>query len=393
MKNDNVFPSGRKLLCTTIAAVLGTGLNVGFVPNAHAAEDDTADLEEVVVTGSRIVRRDLETNSPLLTIDIQQFEDNTFISVEEALNDLPQFMAGGVGMSASAVTSMQAANGIAGGLGSGDAMNSTLLPNNAQALGVVVPGAANVNLRGLGANRSLTLIDGHRAMPLNASMIVDLNTIPSIAIGGMEVITGGASAVYGADALAGVTNIKFRDNYEGMQVRVRGGTNEVGDGDEYQLGALLGARFADNRGSVMVGIEYSKREETLWAERDFFRDAMESQYSNSGDYLFAWDPYYSSATSASGAYNTFQNAWNGGAPSQAAIAALFPDNTCPGGTTACIANTTTGIPHAGNGWAFNPDGTIYTRTSQIVTGAGPSSVTTYYGPQGYNQSTVSTPLN
>ncbi|MGV3592920.1 MAG: TonB-dependent receptor domain-containing protein [Gammaproteobacteria bacterium] len=364
------------------------------MPGAYAAEAEAADddLEEVVVTGSRIVRRDLETNSPLLTIDIQQFEDNTFISVEEALNDLPQFMAGGVGMSAAAVTSMQAANGLEGGLGSGDAMNSTLLPNNAQALGVVVPGAANVNLRGLGANRSLTLIDGHRAMPLNASMIVDLNTIPSIAIGGMEVITGGASAVYGADALAGVTNIKFRDNYEGMQVRVRGGTNEVGDGDEYQLGALLGARFADNRGSVMIGIEYSKREETLWAERDHFREVMESQYSNSGDYLFAWDPYYSSGA-ATGTYNTFQGAWNGGAPSQAAIAAVFPNNTCPGGTTACIANTTTGVPHAGNGWAFNPDGTIYTRSSQIVRGSGPSAVTTYYGPQGYNQSAVSTPAN
>jgi iron complex outermembrane receptor protein len=367
-----------------------------YAPQALAAqadeeEDDDDELEEVVVTGSRIVRRDLETNSPLLTIEIQQLEDSSFISVEEALNDLPQFMAGGVGMSAAAVTSMQAANGIEGGLGSGDAMNSTLLPNNAQALGVVVPGAANVNLRGLGANRSLTLIDGHRAMPLNASMIVDLNTIPSIAIGGLEVITGGASAVYGADALAGVTNIKFRDNYEGMQIRVRGGTNEVGDGDEYQIGALVGARFGDGRGSVMFGLEYSKRRESLWAERDHFREAMESVYTGSGDYLFAWDPYYSSGATG-GTFNTFQNAWNGGAPSQAAIATVMAGHTCPAGQgTACIASTTTGVPVAGNGWAFNPDGTIYTRSSQITTGTGAAAVTTYYGPQGYNQELTSAP--
>lgn len=391
-KSLSVFQYKTNLLRGAVAAVLGSTASALFVAPVLAAEED--ELEEVVVTGSRIVRRDLETNSPLLTIDAQQFQDNAFISVEEALNDLPQFMAGGVGMSANAVTSLQGANGLEGGLGSGDAFNSTLLPNNAQALGVVVPGAANVNLRGLGANRSLTLIDGHRAMPLNASMIVDLNTIPSIAIGGMEVITGGASAVYGADALAGVTNIKFRDNYEGMQLRVRGGSNEVGDGDEYQLGSLIGANFADGRGNVLVGIEYSKRREALWAERDHFREVMESPYSGAGNFAFAWDPYYSSGAST-GTYNSFQDAWNGGAPSQAAINSLFADRTCESGGVklACIASTTTGVPHAGNGWAFNPDGSIYVRSSQVVTGSGPSSVTTYYGPQGYNQATASSAAN
>jgi iron complex outermembrane receptor protein len=389
MKNNKVFPGSKSLLGAAVAAVIGAGAT----QQSWAAEDDgNGRLEEVVVTGSRIVRRDLETNSPLLTIEIEQFENNTFISVEEALNDLPQFMAGGVGMGSNAVTSLQGANGLEGGMGSGDAFNSTLLPNNAQALGVVVPGAANVNLRGLGANRSLTLIDGHRAMPLNASMIVDLNTIPSIAIGGMEVITGGASAVYGADALAGVTNIKFRDNYEGMQVRVRGGTNEVGDGDEYQIGALVGARFADNRGSVMFGLEYSKRRESLWAKRDHFREVMESVYSGSGNYSFAWDPYFS-AGGTTGTYNTFQDAWNGNPPTAAAIASVFNGNLCPDGSIACIANPTTGVPHAGNGWSFNPDGSIYVRSSQIVDGTGATAFTTYYGPQGYNQPTASSPAN
>lgn len=370
----------KNLLHVAVATVLGTSVTAIYSPPALAQVAETTPIEEITVTGSRIMRRDMEVNSPLLTIDRQILEDSAFISVEEALNDLPQFMAGGVGMSANAVTSLQGANGLEGGLGSGDAFNSTLLPNNAQAIGIVVPGAANVNLRGLGANRSLTLIDGHRAMPLNASMIVDLNTIPSIAIGGMEVITGGASAVYGADALAGVTNIKFRENFEGMQVRARGGMNEAGDGDEYQLGALFGANFADGRGNVLVGAEYSQRHETYWIERDHFREVMESPFSDSGDYAFAFDPYYSSGATA-GSYNEFQDAYNGGAPSWEAINAVFSDRTCVDGGTVddnCLVSSTR-APRGG-GWYLNTDGTVFTRSSQT----GPFGSAVYSGPQGWN---------
>ncbi len=381
--NNHVIHYNKKLLHCAVAAILGTSAAAVYTLPAAAqqAEEEVepSSVEEVVVTGSRIVRRDLEVNSPLLTIDREIFEDSAFISVEQALNDLPQFMAGGVNMSAAAVTGLQAANGLEGGLGSGDAFNMSLLPNNAQAIGIVVPGAANVNLRGLGANRSLTLIDGHRAMPLNASMIVDLNTIPSIAIGSMEVITGGASAVYGADALAGVTNIRFRDDFEGVNFRVRGGTNEVGDGEEYQLGALIGANFGGGRGNVMIGIEYSKREAALWIERDFFREVMDSPYSDSGDYLFGWDPYYSSGGTF-GTQNAVQGAWNGNAPSTDAILQVFADRTCAdAGGPNCIASDTN-APRGG-GWYFNTDGTLYIRSSQTGGGADP---TVYHGPQRFN---------
>ena len=258
-----------------VATALGASLSsVGTI--AVAAEDDEEDvvLEEVQVTGSRIVRQDLTSNSPLVTVERQQIEDSAFISLEQALNELPQFMAGGATMSGAVVTSNTQANALDGGRGSGDMFNMSLLPDNAGALGIVVPGAANVNLRGLGSNRSLVLIDGHRGMPSNASMTVDMNTIPTIAIGNLEVITGGASAVYGADALAGVTNIKFRDNFEGVNLVVRGGVNEVGDGGEYQIGGLIGSRSANGKGSVLVGLEYSKRNVSYWKERSFFRDVM-----------------------------------------------------------------------------------------------------------------------
>jgi outer membrane receptor protein involved in Fe transport len=357
------------------------------------SEASAAQPEEIVVTGSRIVRRDLESNSPLITIDRQQLEDNAFVSVEEALNDLPQFMVGGVGMSAGAVTSLQAANGLDGGRGSGDMFNQSLLPDNAGMIGIVVPGAANVNLRGLGANRALTLIDGHRAMPTNASMTVDLNTIPSIAIAGVEVITGGASAVYGADALAGVTNIKFRDDFEGMTVRMRGGANQVNDGEEYQVGLLIGSSLGE-RAHALVGIEYTNREPSYWAERDHFREVMESPYSGSGDYLFAWEPFYSPG-GAAGTFSTLQRAWHGNGPTQAAVNQVFSDRVCPDPVTGaplnCVATATGGVtsfpgPALFWGYHFNPDNTLFVRGSQATV----NGVTTYFGPQSYNRTAQGT---
>ena len=79
-------------------------------------------------------------------------------------------------------------------------------------------GIATANLRGLGANRTLVLLDGRRPQPANAALVVDLNTIPTAAINGVEIITGGASAVYGADAVAGVVNFKLRNNFQGMEL-------------------------------------------------------------------------------------------------------------------------------------------------------------------------------
>jgi outer membrane receptor protein involved in Fe transport len=348
---------------------------------AVGERQELEELQEVQITGSRIVRRDMQSNSPLVTIERERIDDAPFVSLEEMLNDLPQFMAGGAQMSTNAITSLQGANGLDGGRGTGDAMNSTLLPDNAGVIGVVVPGAANVNLRGLGAGRSLVLVNGHRGMPLNAGMTVDLNTIPTIAIGGMEIITGGASAVYGADALAGVTDIRLRDNFEGLRLQVRGGINEVGDGGELSVGTLFGSKIADGRGNVMIGLEYTKRESALWRNRSWFREVMESPYSNAGDLLFNWDPGYGSANSLTlGTYSTFQRAWNGNAPSAAAINQVFANRNCVDGNAVPLNCVFSGANQPrGGGWYVNPDGTIYTRSSQVGEGA----AAVYYGPQNF----------
>jgi iron complex outermembrane recepter protein len=368
-----------------VAAILGTAVVTAWAPQVIAAEatqetnkEEAKEevLQQVQVTGSRITRKDMTSNSPLVTVDQQKIEDSPFISVEEALNDLPQFMVGGAGLSTAAVTSLQGANGVDGGRGTGDASNSTLLPDNAGIIGIVVPGAANVNLRGLGAGRSLTLINGHRGMPENAGMTVDLNTIPTIAMGGVEVITGGASAVYGADALAGVTNIRLRENFEGLKLQLRSGLNEVGDGGEIQVGGLMGAKIADGRGSVMMGIEYSKRESTLWRKHPKFKEVLESPYSSNGDYAFIWNSYMSTSTSTTaGQFFPFLGVWAGNQPTTAAALSIFPNRTC--GTANCITSATG--PYGG-GWVINQDGSVYIRASQTPQAG---TTTLAYGPQNY----------
>ncbi len=254
-------------------------------------------LQEIQITGSRIVRRDTETTSPLITVDREVIERSSYISIEQALNELPEFMAGGALAGANAVTSLSAAGDVAGGSGSGNMFDTARPVDNAR-LGTYTPGAATVNLRGLGPNRSLTLIDGRRAISSNASGAIDLNTVPQIAIANIEVITGGASSVYGADALAGVTNIKLRSNFEGVETRARGGVNESGgDGKEWQFSTLMGLNIAD-RGHAMVAMDFSKREVALWRNRSYFREAMASPLSNSGDYLFSVFPGYTPGTQA-----------------------------------------------------------------------------------------------
>ena len=115
-------------------------------------------------------------------------------------------------------------------------------------------------------------MDGKRVQPVNGLLVVDINTIPSAAIDRVEVITGGAAAVYGADAIAGVTNFILRKDFEGVEFGMQTGMSEEGDGEESQLSVLLGANFADNRGNVMVGANYANREIILGKDRDWVID-------------------------------------------------------------------------------------------------------------------------
>ncbi len=116
------------------------------------------------------------------------------------------------------------------------------------------PGAATLDLRGIGTNRTLVLLDGRRVQPVNGQLVVDVNTIPSSAIDRVEVITGGAAAVYGADAVAGVVNFVLKRDFEGVDFNVQYGTSQEGDGQEALVSGLFGTNFGDGEGNVMLGV-------------------------------------------------------------------------------------------------------------------------------------------
>ncbi len=198
------------------------------------------------MTGSRIVRRDLNAPSPILTVGADVFEQSSSVALETVLNQYPQFNPGA----------------------------TQFTTGELQPTASTSPGASTLNMRGLGANRSLVLLDGRRAQPVNAAMSVDINTIPSSAIADVEVITGGAAATYGPDAMAGVVNFKLRRDFEGVDLNYQTGTTSAGDGDETRMDVLIGNNFSDGRGNAMFAIGYADREPAWEQNRQFFVDGF-----------------------------------------------------------------------------------------------------------------------
>jgi iron complex outermembrane receptor protein len=237
-KSEGLKPS---LLSVAIAAALNAMVSGAISTGAYAQEIG----DEILVTGSRIIRRDNVSNSPIVTIDAEQFEAQAGLNFESYLNQLPNYNP------ASTPTTGQ--------------IDVQITPVNSV-------GIASISLRGFGPNRSLVLIDGRRAVPINALMVTDINSVPSALIERVETITGGASAVYGADALGGVTNFILRDNFEGFDLDAQFGTTDEGGGEESRIGAVFGANFDDGRGNIAMGVEAYNRESVLEIDRDTYTD-------------------------------------------------------------------------------------------------------------------------
>jgi len=198
----------------------------------------------VIVTGSRIARPDFDSASPIVSVTEELFERSGSNTIESALNTLPQFVP------AWTSTSNNPGNG----------------------------GQANVSLRGLGPTATLVLVDGKRLMPANGDGVTDLNIIPSSLIESVEIITGGASAVYGSDALAGVVNFKLKRTFDGVEINGTWGQTDRSDGTQYEAGLTAGTDFADGRGSIVGYAGYADRELVTHGDREFSRYPM--QYSD-----------------------------------------------------------------------------------------------------------------
>lgn len=215
-----------------------------------ADEDKSADttVDEIVVTGSLISRQDFKSNSPISTLDNSEIAATGSPSLDVALGQMPQFVPAQGASEGSG--DVQGALGFAGGQSYSD-------------------------LRGLGPNRSLVLLDGRRLASSTPSGAIDLNTIPMALIENVEVITGGASATYGSDAVAGVVNFKLRKRFSGLELSVQHGATTQGDGATNQFSVVAGGKFAEDRGQALFAFGYADRAIVQGSARSFFADTRE----------------------------------------------------------------------------------------------------------------------
>ena len=203
-----------------------------------AVAEETATIEEVVVTGSRITRSDYVSPSPLVTTDMESIASSGRATIDDYLKDMPQFAPG-----------------------SGDYSNDS---NGGTA------GRATLNLRSLGAKRNLVIMDGRRLISSGTDGAIDINTIPSMAIDSIEVITGGASATYGSDALSGVVNFKTRTDLDGFEIDAQYSSLDDKGDDNHKIGIAYGTDYDNGRGNLLVTAEYTERGGVRYRERDFF---------------------------------------------------------------------------------------------------------------------------
>lgn len=213
-----------------------------FVASSAFAAEETAKVERIEVTGSRIQRQDMETASPVTVIDAAAIKAEGFTSVDQMLQ---------------VQTSM-----------AGAAVGSTT--NNG------ADGVAQVDLRGMGSQRTLVLLNGRRMVNSGsgADSAVDLNSIPVAMIARVEILKDGASAVYGSDAIAGVVNIITKKDFEGFQFDMNGSGTDKGDGQSGDVSALYG--FSTDSGNYTFGAAYSDRRGVIQGDRNWYDPAENS---------------------------------------------------------------------------------------------------------------------
>lgn len=284
MFTNNKLAKSVKLACAfgAASAALLTS-NVSLAQDNASAEEQS--VEKISVVGSRIRKVDFATNAPVATVGVEQFELTNSVNTEALLNTLPQTVPG-----------LDRSSNNPGG------------------------GIATVDLRGLGTSRTLVLVDGVRAVPTTSAGTVDINTIPAALIENVEVLTGGASAVYGSDAVAGVVNFSLKRNFEGVEVNSSYEQTEDGDADIWNTAITVGGNFDGGKGNAVVSMQYTEREALFADARDISSIALTDASDANGD-LFL-EPFGSS-----------------GVPGTSIFSGALPENF-------------------GGAAVFNPDGTI-----------------------------------
>ncbi len=207
-----------------------------------AANSGTTDTTNIVVTGSRIKRPNLESPLPVTSLQGEQFFQRGQTNIGDALNDLPQ-------------------------------LRSTFAQQN-PGLGIGIAGLNLLDLRGLGTVRTLTLVNGRRHVAadiLNNAVSVDITSIPADLIDRVDIVTGANSSVYGSDAIAGVVNFVLKRDFDGVQVRGQAATTEHNYGTNYYASILAGKNFLGDRANVTVHAEYAHQDRIFASDIPWLR--------------------------------------------------------------------------------------------------------------------------
>ncbi|MBB3925623.1 outer membrane receptor protein involved in Fe transport [Sphingobium jiangsuense] len=261
------------------------------------AQDESAAPQDIVVTGSLIARPNNVSVSPIVSVSEEAIKAAGQVDLEATLNQLPGFVPSG--------------GAATGGQGGG--------------------GRATVNLHGLGSNRNLVLLDGKRLPLSDINGNVDINILPESIIGGVDVITGGASAIYGSDAMSGVVNFKVLKPFEGIRADMQIGDSFRGDYRRFSGAVALGTSFAEDRGHLMLSASYSDRQPLSGDKRSVFDLRVPSSFIGQSTFV-------PSATNL---------------PDQAVLNSLFAGY----GVTSSINPTLT--------LGFNDNGSLFTQTGAI----------------------------
>ncbi len=217
-------------------AIIGLTLVASPAMAQEAEADDVADADDeaIVVTGTRITNPNLELSTPVGVVTSEELTLRQTATAEQFLRELP-----------SAVPSI------------GSAVNN----GNG--------GASFVNLRGIGSNRNLVLLDGRRVVPSGVGGVVDLNNIPLAVIERTDILTSGAVTTYGADAISGVVNFITKDDFSGLEANLSQTITEEGDGNIFRAELTIGANFDDGRGNAVLSVGYQDQDEVFQGDRAF----------------------------------------------------------------------------------------------------------------------------
>ncbi|MBL6746430.1 MAG: TonB-dependent receptor [Pseudomonadales bacterium] len=227
------------------AIALSVAMSAGAVAPTVVAQPDV--LEEIIITGSRIVNPNLTQSSPVASIDSETIELRQVNVVEEFLREIPGVVPS-----------------IGGSVNNGNG------------------GSTFVNLRGLGSNRNITLLNGTRVVPADLQGRTNLDIIPVALIERADVLTGGAGSAYGADAISGVINFRTRTDFEGLDIRATQNDTFEGGGETTRFDITLGGNFDGDRGNAVISMGYTDRAALFQGDREFGVNNISSISGNAG---------------------------------------------------------------------------------------------------------------